>query len=259
MIKYAPNTLNLFKDMELHEQLASIKECGFDMVEILFPYLAPVETVKELLQKNSLGISVINMLPGDIMKMDFGAAITPGRVDEFRKYAHLALQYSTELDVPFVNCMSGITNTVEGVSKEKMLDTYKENLEFVCDLFKGTDKKILIEPLSDFMFKDYLTGDLFEAVAIMDELNRDNLALQFDFFHIQLLHGNLAGNLKKYFDKISYYQIANPPDRHQPGYGEINFSYLIDLLKQLGYDGVIGLEYEPKGTSEESFSWINRD
>ncbi len=258
MIKYAPNTLNLFKEMELPEQLKAMKKCGFEMVEILFPYMAPVKTVKELLNANSMQVSIIDVLPGDIMKMDISAAIDPKRVDEFRENAQLALQYAIELDVPFVNCISGCVGAVENSSREKMLDIYKENIVFTCDLFKGTDKKILIEPVSEFMFPGYLTGDLHEAAGLIDELNINNLALQFDFFHIQLLHGNLAGNIKKYFNRIGYYQIANPPGRHQPGYGEINFPYLIDVLRQLGYDGVIGLEYDPEGSSAESFGWLDQ-
>ncbi len=255
-MKFAPNTLNLFKGLELPEQLSAISKCGFEHVELLFPYLAPVDKVKELLKINNLQISIINMMPGDIMKMDISAAIDPKRVDEFKKYAQLALQYSVELDVPYINCMSGCTDKVEDAGNEKMLEVYKENLAYACDLFKGTGKKIMIEPLSDFVFSGYLMGDLYKAVDLIDELDNANLALQFDFFHIQLLHGNLAGNVKKYFDKIGYYQIANTPDRHQPGCGEINFPYLIGLLQELGYDDVIGLEYEPDGTSEGSFSWI---
>jgi len=160
------------------------------------------------------------------------------------------------MNVKYVNCLSGCVGAVKDTSREKMLELYKENLAYTCDLFKDSSKTVLVEPVSGFQFPGYLTGNLEEAVAIIDELKRPNLALQFDFFHMQLLHGNLAGNVRKYFDKIKYYQIANPPGRNQPGVGEVNFPFLLDLLKELGYDGFIGLEYAASGPEAQSFDWL---
>lgn len=255
-MRFAPNTLTLFKGLDPLTQLMAIKKCGFDHVEFLFPYLVPVSKAKNILDAFDMHVSLIDVLPGDVRKLDISAAIDPKRVEEFRKYAHLALQYATELKVRYVNCLAGCVGAVPGVPRESMLELYKENLAYTCDLFKDSGKTLLVEPVSGFQFPGYLIGDLDEAVALIKELNRPNLALQFDFFHIQLLHGNLAGNVRRHFDLIKYYQIANPPGRHQPGHGEINFPYLLDLLKELGYDGYIGLEYEPEGASEASFDWL---
>ncbi|MEI6388075.1 MAG: TIM barrel protein [Spirochaetota bacterium] len=255
-MRFAPNTLNLFKQLDPLYQLQAIKKCGFDYVEFLFPYLVSASKAKNLLEAFDMRVSIIDVLPGNIQKLDLSAAIDPGRVQEYRKYAQLALQYSSELKVRFVNCLSGIMGQVKDTSRQQMIDLYKENLAFTCDLFKDSGTTVLIEPVSGFQFPGYLTDNLHEAVGIIKELNRPNLALQFDFFHIQLLHGNLSGNVRTYFDIIKYYQIANPPGRHQPGKGELNFPFLIELLKELGYDDFIGLEYDPEGPSEDSFEWL---
>jgi hydroxypyruvate isomerase len=255
-MRFAANTLTIFKDLDPLSQMMAFKKCGFDYIEFLFPYLAPVNKVKGLLDGFNLRISLIDVLPGDVRNLDISAAIDPARVDEFRNYARLALQYATVLDVHYVNCLSGCVPAVKGGNRAAMLELYKENLAFTCDLFKDSGKTILLEPVSEFQFKGYLTGDLHEAVRIIEELNRPNLALQFDVFHMQLLHGNLAGNIRKYFDHIKYIQVADAPDRHQPGTGEINFPYLFGLLKELGYKGFIGLEYIPNGPPEQWFSWM---
>ena len=43
-------------------------------------------------------------------------------------------------------------------------------------------------------------------------------------------------------------QIAQVPDRHEPdSAGEIDYSYIFDVLEREGYDGYIGLEYNPAG------------
>lgn len=51
-------------------------------------------------------------------------------------------------------------------------------------------------------------------------------------------------------------QIAQVPNRDEPGCkGEIDYSYVFKLLEDVGYDGCIGLEYNPKGTSDVSWNW----
>lgn len=256
MMKFAPNTLTLFNELEPRQQLAAIRRAGFEYVEFLFPYLAPVEEVTALLDATGVGICLMDVLPGDVRNLDISAAIDPKRKEEYRRYAHLALQYAVELKVPYLNCISGSEHAVADATPAEMLDVYKENLAFTCDLFRESDTVVLIEPVSEFQFPGYLMRDLHTAVAMMDELNRPNLSLQFDFFHNQLLHGNLIGNVERYWDRIAYFQIANPPRRNEPGVGEVDFVFVLRELARRGYDGFVGLEYEPSGTSGDAFRWI---
>lgn len=52
-------------------------------------------------------------------------------------------------------------------------------------------------------------------------------------------------------------QIAQTPHRQSPGTeGEINYRYILKLLEELGYDGYIGLEYNPVGASADSLEWM---
>ena len=53
-------------------------------------------------------------------------------------------------------------------------------------------------------------------------------------------------------------QIAQVPDRHEPdSAGEIDYSYIFDVLEREGYDGYIGLEYNPAGkVADVRLSWL---
>ena len=57
--------------------------------------------------------------------------------------------------------------------------------------------------------------------------------------------------------RIGHVQIADAPDRHEPGTGEIDFRYVLGELAAAGYDGAIGLEYRPSGRTEDSLGWIS--
>jgi hydroxypyruvate isomerase len=56
---------------------------------------------------------------------------------------------------------------------------------------------------------------------------------------------------------IGHVQVADSPARGEPGTGEIRYPYVLGVLEELGYDGYVGLEYNPTtGRTEDSFAWI---
>ena len=261
---FAPNTRTMFQDLALPERLDRFRRHGFDTVEFLFPYDLPVAALKHMLDERGMKISLLDVLPGNVGAGDISVAIDPARVAEFCENARRALEYACVLDVGFVNCLAGCAGSVRGSEailpdeKLRLLELYKENLAFACDIFRESGRTILVEPISSFQFPGYLVNRLEEAEAIIDELDRPNLALQFDFFHVQLTQGNLGDNLRRCHSRIRYCQIANPPGRNEPGVGELNYDYLLDRLEALGYEGFVGLEYVPSDGMAHDFSWLKK-
>jgi hydroxypyruvate isomerase len=82
--------------------------------------------------------------------------------------------------------------------------------------------------------------------------------MQFDFYHMQIMEGNLAAGLKRHLDIIGHVQFSSLPGRHEPQYGEVNVHLLADYLDELGYAGWIGCEYVAKGDTTEGLSWGER-
>jgi hydroxypyruvate isomerase len=44
---------------------------------------------------------------------------------------------------------------------------------------------------------------------------------------------------------VGHLQIAGVPQRHEPDLGELNYSYLFEVIDELGFEGWIGCEYRP--------------
>lgn len=62
-----------------------------------------------------------------------------------------------------------------------------------------------------------------------------------------------------HFLYTGHIQISQVPGRHEPNEkGEINFPFLFDALQSLSYDGWIGCEYIPAGTTEEGLHWAKQ-
>src|SRR6266853_409692 len=94
-----------------------------------------------------------------------------------------------------------------------------------------------------------------QALALMDEVGALNLKLQYDLFHMRVMGDDLAKSLEANLARIGHMQVADVPDRHEPGTGEIDFPPLFDLIDRLGYKGWIGAEYAPAGKTEDGLAW----
>lgn len=140
--------------------------------------------------------------------------------------------------------------------KHKVKEIYIKNIQYAAEELAKHDLTLLIEPINHFDIPNYFLGTVTEAVAIIKRVNRPNVKLQFDFYHVQKIQGNLLATFEQYFQMIGHVQIADVPGRHQPGTGEINYQRILEFLEELNYRGFVGLEYIPKVTSDTSFTWL---
>jgi len=84
-----------------------------------------------------------------------------------------------------------------------------------------------------------------------------DLKVQMDFYHAQIVEGDLETTFRTYFDGIGHVQIAGVPARSEPDRGEVNYGHLFRLMDELGYAGWVGCEYRPGGRTEDGLQWLN--
>ena len=102
----------------------------------------------------------------------------------------------------------------------------------------------------------YLLTTTAQALRLLDEVGHPNTAILFDVYHAQRAEGNLVATLRAHFGRIDHIELADSPDRHQPGTGEINVPFLLGELEAAGYTGWICPEYRPLGGTEKSLGWM---
>jgi hydroxypyruvate isomerase len=68
------------------------------------------------------------------------------------------------------------------------------------------------------------------------------LRLNLDLYHAQIGEGNLIELVREALPWVGEIQVADVPGRCEPGTGEIRYEAIAAALRELGYDGVIGLE-----------------
>ncbi|KAK3089056.1 hypothetical protein FSP39_000476 [Pinctada imbricata] len=248
-LKFSANLSMMFTEKPSYcERYKAAKDAGFKYVEFGFAYHELIQSLKDTKEAAGVEQVLINAWPGDLSKGEIGIAALKEKQKEFDEKLETTIEYAKALNCKRVHVMAGLKN---GSSEEEMKKTYVDNLRKVAARFEKEDIIGLIEPInSRITIPKYYLTDIHEAVNIVRSINSPNLKLQFDAFHIQIMDGNLTENLKKYLPYIGHIQVAQVPDRGEPDdKGEINFRYLFKLLEELNYNGFVGLEYKPRGTS----------
>ncbi|MDQ2653116.1 MAG: hydroxypyruvate isomerase family protein [Chloroflexota bacterium] len=255
MPRFAANVSMLLTEVPFLERFRLARDAGFEAVEFLFPYEHNAADVAEALKGNGLTLALFNFPAGDFSAGERGLASDPSRVDTFRESAELAMQYAQVLQPEKMNCLAG--KVLPGVSRQDQLDTLIANLRYAAELAATHNVRLVMEPLNPFDGPGYLITTPDEGFAVIEHVNHPNLKVQYDIYHAQRTQGNMTSTLFARMPLIGHIQIADSPDRHEPGTGEINYPFVFQAIDNAGYDGWVSLEYKPRTNTAESLEWLN--
>lgn len=254
MPRLAANLSTLFTELPFLERFDAAAQAGFRAVECQFPYAVPAEAIRERLQRLGLTLVLLNAPAGDLAAGERGIAGLPDRVAEFRAGLHQALQYARLTGCQRVHVMAGLRPAQ--LHAETCRAVFVDNLAYAADQCAGDGIQVLVEPINTRVdVPGYLVDSTTVAIECIRHAGRQNLRLQYDVYHLQIMQGDLARSIGQLLPLIGHIQIADNPGRHEPGTGEINFPWLLARIDALGYDGFVGCEYTPAGTTIEGLGW----
>jgi hydroxypyruvate isomerase len=253
MPRFAANLSMMYTEVPFLDRFERAARSGFDAVEFLFPYPFPATEIKARLQGNGLALALFNTPAGDWDAGERGIAILPDRVSEFRDGVFRAIDYAKALDCEQLNCLVGIA-PVDADPRE-LNETLVGNLRFAASTLARENIKLLVEPINTLDIPGFFLNGTEQAVQLVSEVRSNNLFVQYDIYHMQIMEGDLARTMQEYLPQIAHIQLADNPGRHEPGTGEINFPFLFRHLDAIGYRGWIGCEYKPRTTTLKGLSW----
>ena len=254
MPKFAANLTMMFNEVPFPQRFAAAAKAGFAAVEFLFPYDYPPAEVARWLQEAGLKNALFNMPPGDWAAGERGVASIPGREEEFRAGVARAIEYARALGTPGIHAMAGLLPP--GADRKRHREVFVANLRHAAKALAGEGLTLLIEPINSRDIPGFILNTQAEAHAIREEVDQPNLKVQMDFYHAQIVEGNLSVTLRKHIAHVGHVQIASVPDRHEPDEGEIDYRHIFRLLDELGYPGWVGCEYRPRGRTEDGLGWL---
>lgn len=232
----------MFQEAPLLDRFALAAAAGFKAVEIQAPYSEPALVLADRIDEANLCPALINT--------PVALAAVPGEESAFRIGMAKALDYAIALGCEQIHCLAGRTNDPAAES------TFVDNVRWAADQAAAHGVSILLEPLNTVDNPGYFLTSSGQTRSVIEQVGRENVRLQCDFYHLQIMEGHLAETLIGQFDVIGHIQISGVPGRHEPDdRQEINYRFLLSMIDELGFDGWVGCEYRPRAGTLDGLRW----
>jgi hydroxypyruvate isomerase len=251
MPRFAANLGYLFTERQMLDRVGAAAAAGFKAIELQFPYEVPALQMKAAIEDNRLTVLGINTLRGEGSDA-FGLAAVPGREREWEALFAKALDYISTIGGSAVHCLAGKVDPSQRPAAERV---FIANLSRAADLAAEKKITLLIEPINPGDRPNYFLNHLEHAADIIAKVGKPNVKIQFDFYHMQIVGGDLIRRFARFQPLIGHLQCGSVPSRHEPDEGEVNFPAVFEAVDRLGYEGWIGAEYRPRGQTEDGLKW----
>jgi hydroxypyruvate isomerase len=237
-MKLCFNTETLFQQQSIYESMRRLSGSGLRHIEFWSWHDKDLDELKRL--KEELGMEVVSVV------------VTPESfVDPARREKMLAAVRGSANAAGFLGArrmVATVGTRVEGLSRKQMQDSLVEGLKACIPILEEHDVMIAIEPLNtkvDKELENYYLDTSDEAFEIVSQIGHPLIKVCYDIYHVQIMEGHIISRMQNNIRHIGHIQAAGNPGRHELYIGEIHYDNVFDAVKQLDYDGYIGIEYFP--------------
>ena len=232
----------LFRGVSPVDALPAVAACGIPAFELWGWWDQPMDEYALAQQKTSLRCAAMctRMIP----------LTDPAQRDAYIAGLRESLAMASRFGCRTL--ISQVGQEIPGVPREMQHQSIVDGLRACVPLLAEAGVTLVIEPLNTLVNHPgyYLTSSA-EGFDIVREVDSSNVRLLYDVYHQQITEGNLLANITPNVDLIGHVHIAGVPGRHEPlNDCEINYPVILAKLRELGYQGAIGLEYFPLQDAE---------
>lgn len=273
MLQFAANLSLLYPDLPFLARFEAAAADGFKGVEYLFPYGQSPTELSARLRDLGLQQVLFNAPAAGLDTAGFaaawgqgerGTAALPGREAEFRAGLQAALAWAEALGCPRVHTLLGVRPA--SVSAEQADATAIANLRWAAPLAAQAGVTLLIEALNPHSVPGYCVQRQAHAHALVQAIDHPAVQVQMDLFHCQRTEGDLTHQIRTWLPtgRVGHVQLADAPDRHEPGTGEIHWPHVLAELDAVAqacaWHGWVGCEYHPAdpspGGTSRGLGWL---
>jgi hydroxypyruvate isomerase len=253
MLRFAANLGFFWPELPLVDRVTKAANAGFRAVELHWPYEVDPLHLRDACRSHDVLILGLNSEPGDTTCRDFGLAALPGRETDFRATLTRAIAYATTAGASAIHVLAGPASEAR---RAEARQTFVKNLRWAADAASAHGLMLLLEPMNRWDRPGYFYSKVAEATTLMADIDRTNVRLMFDAYHVGRTEGDVLAKLTEAAPFIGHVQIAGVPHRAEPDHGDVDYREVFKALIDLGYAGWIGCEYRPRTTVEEGLGWM---
>lgn len=233
---------------ELQSNIAKIAALGYDGVELAVrdPGLLDVEHIKQILQNHNLDVPAVGT--GQAYGEEGLSFTHPDEKIRERATARIKSQVDFAKNFNAMVILGLIRGKiVDGVMQQQTFDWLTEALS-ECASYAGRKKvKLVMEPIN--RYETDLINTVAEGLDLIEKVGADNLGLLFDTFHANIEESSIEESIRLAGERIFHFHVADS-NRWYPGAGHVDFQSVVEVLREIGYDGYLSAEILPLPDSD---------
>ena len=198
----------------------------------------------------------LNFHAGRMASGERGLVSHPARTAEFRENVAAVVDIAARTGCRRLNAPYGLR--VAGFDPAEQDAVAAENLAFAAAAAEKAGAAVLVEAINSVDIPGFPVDSSARALEVIEAVGAGNVGFLADLYHLAKMGEDVADVLSRHRGSILHVQVADPPGRGAPGTGTLDFEPLFRQLADQGYDGWVGLEYEPANPADSaaSFGWL---
>jgi D-psicose/D-tagatose/L-ribulose 3-epimerase len=219
--------------------LSRIRDWGFDGAEL---FLSPTEpanipAVKKMLDQLKLERTTCSVLPREANLISAQAEVRARGKEFLKKCVERTADLGARLICGPLYAGLGVM-TGRGRTKDEW-GWAMDGLQFAARRGQELGVTLCIEPLN--RFETYFLNTQGDAARMVRDVGAPNIRTHFDTFHANIEEQNPASSLRATAKEVGHVHISEN-DRGIPGTGHNDWTGVLSVLKDIGYDGWLTIE-----------------
>jgi len=235
-----------WSDAASERAIAGAARCGFEIIEIPLHDPGRIDVQRTRRQLERAGIRAVASLALD-PETDVSSG-DPECVARGEKRLNLALGAARDLGSTL---LTGVLYSARARYAAPPTEAGRWNCIHVLRRLAGRAAEaglaIALEPVN--RYESSFVNTAAQALALIDELDADNVLVHLDSFHMQIEESSPAAAIERSGPRLGYVHVGES-HRGYLGTGTIDFGALFAALVRVGYEGPVTIEAYSAGVGD---------
>lgn len=242
MFRYGYDAL-VYAGEKIETSIKRVAKFGYDAIEMLGePDQFDTSEVNRLCLGEGIVVSSICSIftaERDMIHPD--QKVRDNAMDYVKKVLDFAAAMEAEKVIISTQACGKITPLAE---PEQEMAWALENVTKAADHAKPLGITLCLESWN--RYETYMADSLEKVSKIARAVNRSNVGIMGDTFHMNIEEADMAASIRAYADQLVHFHLADS-NRAAPGKGHIDFLPIMQALKDIEYSGYLVFELLPGG------------
>lgn len=237
----------MFSEFDFYDRIIEAKKCGIGTVEFWKWSNKNIERIV----RSGAKVSVFNLdSKNESLSYSLSRGIlNDGRAEEFVSALYESIPVYRKLGASAMIVLIGENAPYSEENVLKCLSAAKP----ICEKENIT---LIVEPLNDIDRKGYSMPYAKPVFELLRKVGSPNIKMLYDIYHQNMVEDFSMESIRENIDLIGHFHVADVPGRHEPGTGRVNYVRILREIRQMPYNGYIGLEYRATKSDGETFGFL---